>query len=101
MNTDFITNPNNTARKAVVATGGGLTVASVIWIYTTFTSSSDFKEHLRQCEKAHDECVQKRSKIWQKVADNELAIERLRLQTPRMGELPQWTTTNQSVRVSE
>lgn len=78
-----------------------VSLGMIAWLTATFAGKDSFSEHVRQSDRIHEECSSKRSRQWQKIADLELAIERLRLQTPRMGELPQWTTTNQSVRVSE
>ena len=73
--TEFITNPSSKVKSAVKVTGGGLTVASVVWIYATFATKADIESAERRAMASRDEMRASQSRTWQKLMDVQLAVE--------------------------
>lgn len=91
------------AKQAVSSHGNkvfnGLSAGAIIWLFATFPSKDRLDDHVRQSDKVHEECASKRSKQWQRIADLELELERVKIHTGRV--MPSLPATNTTARVSE
>ena len=68
MNTEFISKH----KTAFANAGTGLSAAAVVWIFATFTNDREFGRH---CSSERES----RSKQWQKIADLELEVEKVKM----------------------
>lgn len=59
------------AAKHANAAFNGLSGAAIVWLFVTFASKDDVNRHI-------DQSNLERSKVWQKVMDQELEIDRLK-----------------------
>lgn len=92
-----LTKAGNAVSKHGNKVYNGLSAGAIIWLFATFPSKDLLNDHVRQSDKVHDECSQKRSKQWQRIADLELELERVRIRTGRV--TPHLPGTNETVSV--
>lgn len=82
MNTDFFRKEGPVAKHGNKVFNG-VSAGLLVWIFATFATKEQFNDHARRCEGGAEKCELKRSKQWQKIADLELEIERVKLRSPR------------------
>lgn len=67
------------AARHANAAFNGLSGAAIVWLFVTFASKDDVNRHI-------DQSNLERSKVWQKVMDQELEIDRLKRRFSMMTE---------------
>ncbi|HEU4340042.1 MAG TPA: hypothetical protein VFU31_00580 [Candidatus Binatia bacterium] len=73
--TEFFTKPSSTVKSIAKVTGGGLTVAMVVFMYATFVSREEMQAEVARAAVLREEMRATQSKMWTRINELQMTVE--------------------------